>query len=128
MSKDKDEADAFNHVFSGNSFFKADLKAGTKTVWQQATNQDLFAKIHTLFSSLDPSDDEALNQSVSEYQSLIETVFATLNGTQGAYTGSCISADNLRALAKSYRNMNIKTYRRYGMNLSKAYHRTADRN
>lgn len=70
MSKDKDEADAFNHVFSGNSFFKADLKAGTKTVWQQATNQDLFAKIHTLFSSLDPSDDEALNQSVSDISPL----------------------------------------------------------
>ena len=83
LSKDKDEADAFNHVFSDNSFFKADLKAGTKTVWQQATNQDLFAKIHMLFSSLDPSDDEALNQSVSDISPFIETVFATLNGTQG---------------------------------------------
>lgn len=104
----KDEADDFNRAFSGNSFFKPDLKAGTKTVLQQATNQDLLAKIQTLFSSLDTSDDEALNQSLSEYQSLIEPVFAALNGTQGAYAASSNSADNLRALANSYRNMTSK--------------------
>ena len=99
------EADTFNQAFSENGFFKSNFKAGTKTVLQQATNQDLVAKMQTLFASLDLNDDDAVNQSVSAYQKLIEPVFSALNGKQGAYSSARNSADSLKQLAKSYRNM-----------------------
>ena len=58
-----------------------------------------------MFSSLDLNDDEAVNQSVLAYQKLIEPVFSALNGKQGAYSSARNSAENLKQLAKSYRNM-----------------------
>lgn len=100
-------ANEINSSFS-NINFKTNVKAGTKTVLPQATNEELKNSLTELFSNVDFNDQNQLSGALKQYKELLKPVYTSLN--QG------IVSDNLEKILeqKSSDLMNmVQKYRKY---------------